>query len=175
MEVFLRAFNISDSEIIYPWFCDKQVMSLTSGNTFFPSKDYTKKWVEDKIFDSRNFYLAICLTDTQEMIGYLSVNEIDYKNNKALWGGLLIGNKNYWNKGLATKAAILMLEFVFEELNINLFWAFWLESNSASIRMGEKIGFRKIGTLPQSIYKSGQYHNQIIMCLLKEEYERIRL
>lgn len=174
MKVFLRAFNITDGEIIYPWLLDNDVQFLTGGNTYFASKDYTLKWLEEKIFNTKNIYLAICLTDTKEMIGYLSINDIDHLNRKAVWGGLLIGNKDYWNKGIATEAAALMLKYVFEELNINLFWAFWFEEHVASIKMGKKIGFKKVGDLPQSVYKGGEYHNQIIMCILKDEYDLMR-
>lgn len=170
MEIYLRGFNKEDYKQIYLWFCDTEIMSQTSANTFFASQDFMEKWIEQKIFNTKDIYLAICLKNTNEMIGYLSINDIDYKNRKALWGGLLIGNKDYWNKGLATKAAALMLKFLFDELNINLFWAFWLESNVASIKMGEKVGFKKVGILPQSIYKFGEYQNQVIMRILREEY-----
>ncbi|WP_347375005.1 GNAT family protein [Aequorivita sp. Q41] len=170
MRVFLRAFNKTDSEIIYPWLCDQEVLSLTGGNSYFASKDYVDKWTENKIFNTKDYYLAICLNETQEMIGYLSINDIDHQNRKAVWGGLLIGNKNYWGKGIATEAATLMLKFVFEELNVNLFWAFWLEEHTASIKLGEKLGFKKIGILPQSLFKAGKFHNQCLMYILKEDY-----
>ena len=170
MKVFLRAFNITDSEKIYPWLLDSEVQLLTGGNTFFPSKDYVKKWVEGKIFDSKDIYLAICLTDTEEIIGYLSINDIDHRNRKAVWGGILIGEKEYWGKGIATDAARLMLKFVFEELNINLLWGWVREDHTSSIKMLEKLGFKKTGVLPQSIYKGGKFSNLIMICIMKEEY-----
>jgi [ribosomal protein S5]-alanine N-acetyltransferase len=170
MRVFLRSLSLEDANSIYPWLIDDDIKTLTSGNTFFPSKEYLQKWIEEKLFTKDEIYLAICLIENKEIIGYLSIKNIDFRNRKAIWGGITIGRKNLWGQGIATEAANLMLKFVFEELNINLLWAFWLESNFASIRMAEKIGFFKIGILPQSIFKGNRYHNMVIMYILKEQY-----
>lgn len=170
-KVFLRAFNLEDHDKIFEWLSNQEILELTSGNKYFASKDYVKKWLEGKIFDKKNLYLGICLSENASLIGYLSINDIDHLNRKATWGGLLIGEKKYWGKGLGTVAARLMLDFVFNELNINLFWAFWLEEHMASIKMGEKVGFKKIGLLPQSVFKKGEYRNQVIMYLLREDYK----
>lgn len=171
MKVFLRALNTADSEKIYHWLLDDEVQSLIGGNTFFASQDYVNRWIEKKIFSKTDIYLAICLTETREIIGYLSIKDIDYRNRKAIWGGILIGNKELWGKGLATEAANLMLKFVFEELNINLIWAFWLEEHTASIKIGKRVGFKSLGVIPQSLFKGGKYHNQVIMGLLKKDYD----
>ena len=171
MKVFLRAFNISDGEKIYPWLLEKKNQSHTGGNTFFASKDYVKKWVEEKIFDTKNLYFAICSSETQEMIGYCSINNIDHRNRKAEGGGIILGNKEYCNTGIAVEALYLGLEYAFEELNINMMWTYILEEHIAAIKNAERVGFRKTGVLPQSVYKGGKYHNQIIMCILKEEYK----
>jgi len=171
MRVFLRAFNKSDGEKVYKWLLDDEVQSLFGGDTFYPSQDFVSKWIEEKIFDRKNIYLAICLSETKEIIGYLSIKDIDHRNRKALWTGLIIGEKELWGKGLATEAANLMVKYLFDELNMNMIWGFWLEEHTASIKMGEKAGFRKIGVLPQAVYKKGKYHNMIISCLLREDYE----
>jgi RimJ/RimL family protein N-acetyltransferase len=76
MKVFLRAFNISDYEKIYPWLLNNENQKLTGGNTYYASIDYVRKWVEGKIFDSKDHYFAICLCDTLEIIGYTSINEM---------------------------------------------------------------------------------------------------
>jgi [ribosomal protein S5]-alanine N-acetyltransferase len=170
MRVFLRALNISDSERIYKWFLDDEIQSLIGTNHFFASEDYVRKWVEEKIFEKKDIYLAICHSRDNEIIGYLSIKDIDFRNSKATWGGILIGDKELWNKGIATEAAILMLKYVFEELNLNLFWGFWLEENIASIKMSEKLGFTKVGILPQSIFKKSRFHSLLIMYMLKDEY-----
>jgi len=175
MKVFLRAFNVSDFEVIYPWLLEKKNQSHTTGYTYFASKDYVKKWVEDKIFNTKDIYLAICLIENQEMIGYLSIKEIDHRYRKAMIGGILIGNKAYCRGTTALEAGYLAMKYVFEELNINLLWTYALEEQLATIRLCEKLGFKKTGYLPQSVFKGGKYHNEIFLCVLSEEFNQLKV
>jgi RimJ/RimL family protein N-acetyltransferase len=171
MKVFLRAFNISDGEKIYHWLLEKKNQSHTCGDTFYASKDYVQKWIEGKIFNTKDVYLAICLSDNQEMIGYLSIKDIDHRNRKALLAGILIGNEEYLGKGVAFNALSLAIEFAFEELNINLLLTAMLEEQLASIKLVEKLGFSKSGFLPHAVYKGGKFHNQLFYYILKSEYD----
>jgi [ribosomal protein S5]-alanine N-acetyltransferase len=174
MKVYLRGLNSSDSEVIYSYRLIEESQVLTSGNKYFSSLEYVKKWVEDVIFSKTDIYLAICDVESHEVLGFLSINDIDFRNRKAQWGGILIGKKEYWGKGIGSEAAILMLEFVFEELNINTYWAFWLTDNIPSIKIGKKIGFKEVGILTESIYKGGKYNDQLIMSINKKEYDKIK-
>jgi RimJ/RimL family protein N-acetyltransferase len=170
MNVFLRAFNISDGEKIYQWLLEKKNQSHTCGDTFFASKDYVQKWIEGKIFNTKDIYLAMCISDTQEMVGYMSIKDIDHRNRKAELGGILIGNKEYRGRGIALEYVKLAMAFAFEELNTNLLTASMLEEQLASIKLVEKLGFSKVGLLPQAVYKDGKYHNQLFYYILKDEY-----
>lgn len=173
MKVFLRAFNTSDADKVYIWLLDKRNQSHTGGPSYFASKDFVQKWIAEKIFDKNSFYFAICSTETREIVGYCSLNDIDYRNRKIMGGGILLGEKEYCNTGSAIEATRIAIEFAFEELNMNLVYTYVLEEHLASIRMLEKAGFKRTGIWPQSVYKRGKYHNQLIMCILKDEFEPI--
>ena len=170
MRIFLRALNTSDSSKIYPWLLNKKNHELTCGNFYFASEDYLKKWIEERVFSRDQIYLAICLKTTNEIIGYLSLKNIDHRNRVTILGGILIGDEHNQGSGLASEAVKLMLEFAFNELNINMLWTYVLEEHHASPRLLEKNGFKRTGILPQSVYKSGKYHNQIIFCILRKDY-----
>ena len=83
----------------------------------------------------------------------------------------MIGDKSYWNGGYATEAMQLIIDFMFQERGMNRIVANVLEHNKASIRMLEKCGYKIEGMMRQSVYKNGHYHNQVIMSLLREDYE----
>lgn len=168
--VFLRAFEFSDLEKLNALRNDEESFLYTGGNKFFISKEYDKKWIEDKIFNNQQqIYLAICLIDTKQLIGYLGINEIDFRNSKAQWAGINI-DSSFSKKGYATEASSLMLKFVFEELGINRFFGYWLESNIPSIRMAEKLGFLNEGIVRDFVYKRNKFHNVYLMSILKKEY-----
>jgi len=168
--IFLRAFEFTDIEKLNELRNDEIAFIHTGGNKYFISTEYDRKWVEDKIFNNQHqIYLAICLADTKELVGYLGINEIDHRNQKAQWAGININN-GYSNKGYATEAGKLMLKFTFEELGINRFYGYWLESNIPSIRMAENLGFVKEGLIRGFVFKKNQFQNAYLMSILKDEY-----
>jgi len=169
-ELYLRAFELTDLEKLNALRNDDEAFLYTCGNKFFISKEYDRKWIEDKIFNNQyQIYLSICLSDTKELIGYICIIDIDYRNRKAQWGGINI-DKNSSGKGYATKAASLMIKFVFEELGFNKLYGYVIESHSVSIRMLEKLGFVKEGLIHDFVYKKNQFHNAYFVSLLKDEY-----
>jgi len=172
--VFLRAFEYSDLEKLNVLRNDDEAFKYTGGNKFYISKEYDKKWIEDKIFKNQHqIYLAICLIETNELIGYIGINEIDFRNSKAQWAGINI-YKNYSNKGYATETAKYMLKFVFEELGINRFYGYWLVSNIPSIKLAKKLGFVEEGLIRSFVYKNNNYQNAYLMSILKNEYNVLK-
>jgi len=171
MSIYLRAFELDDYILINKWRTDPEIQSLTGGNMNFVSSHREKMWVEDKIKNNQqNIYLGICLSDNNELIGYLSINDIDWRNRKAWWGGLVVGEKEHRNFGYATDASRLMLQYIFNELGLNRFSGYWLTSNIPSIKVAEKLGFKKEGLLKESVYKNGKYHDLYLMTILQEEF-----
>ena len=171
--IYLRAFEISDLETLNKLRNDEDSFLYTLGNKYYISKEYDKKWIEDKIFNnSLQIYLAICLDETKEIIGYTSINDIDYRNRKAQWGGIVI-DKNYAGKGIATDVGKQVLTFVFEEIGLNRLYAFVNEIHKASLRMTEKLGFKNEGIMRDFSYKQNRFHNAIILSILKKEYDKV--
>jgi len=86
--IFLRALEISDYLLINEWRNNPKLNYYLGGNIFLVSSEREKKSIENKIFDdSKNIYFAICDNESNELIGYSSINDIDLRNLKALWGG----------------------------------------------------------------------------------------
>ncbi|MDZ7821463.1 MAG: GNAT family N-acetyltransferase [Candidatus Marinimicrobia bacterium] len=104
MKIFLRALEPDDYQVTFKWRSDKKISNMIAGNKFFISKEREKLWVEAKsINDKDGIYLAICLKENQQMIGYCSIINIDLKNLKAELGGTIIGEKEQWGKGMEQK------------------------------------------------------------------------
>lgn len=173
MEIYLRAFEMKDLELLNRWHNDSEINTHTGGRKYFVSPDYDRKWLEEKIFNNQNqVYCAICEQLTSKMVGYISLNDIDLINRHAFWGGILIGDKNYRNKGVATQAAIKLLKYGFFEIGLNKIHGRWLTENKTSIFLGQMLGFRKDGLLRKEVFKNNQYYDVLIMSILKEEFEQ---
>lgn len=171
MKVYLRAFELSDSELFFKFRSDDEVFELVTGNKYFVSYEREKKWVEEKIFnDERKIYLSICLRENDQLIGYTSINEIDYRNRSAIWGSIII-DKSERGKGLSLEVGQLILKFVFEELGLNRFSSYINENHIASLKMAKKLGFKEEGILRENIFKLNSFHTCIAISILRSEYE----
>lgn len=171
MRVYLRAFELDDYKISTRWRNDHEVTNSLGGNYFFVSKGREKKWIENAISnDKHNIRLAICLKENNKYIGNVNILNIDWINRNAEFS-ILIGEKKEWNKGYATEASKLMIDFGFNQRNLHRIYLTTLENNSAAIHIYEKIGFKKEGIIREVLFKDNEYKNLILMSILKSEFE----
>lgn len=84
--------------------------------------------------------------------------------------GILIGEKDYWNKGYGREAARLTLKHGFEHLNLNRIYLHVYENNLRGIRAYDAAGFVHEGVLREGVYKNGRYLNLLVMSVLHSEW-----
>jgi diamine N-acetyltransferase len=174
-KIYLRAFEPDDYRNINAWRRDDEVYRLAGGNRYFVSSERDRQWVLEKILDNKaEIYLAICLVEKDCMIGYISLADIDYRNGRAEWSGIVIGEEKYRGQGYATQAIYLLLEYAFDELGLHRVSGSWLAENTLSMFVGRMMGFRQEGVLRDYAYKSGKRHDMVIMSMLKPEFEQLR-
>jgi len=167
--VYLRAFEPDDYKTTIKWHNDNEIWKMVGSPKYYVSTEYEKKWIEDAIWNKDQIKLGICLKENDALIGFCSLSKIDMLNRSAEIS-IMIGNNNYWGKGLGSEAILLLSDFAFNERGYNRIWARILESNIASKKMFEKCGYITEGLLRQSIYKNGKFQNQVIMSNLQEEF-----
>lgn len=171
--IYLRGFKEEDYIIINKWRNDPVLQQLTSTSFKYVSEAIEKEWVKQVMMDNRrNIYLAICLKDNDEIIGYTSLNNIDYINRSVEGGGILI-DKNHQNGIERYEVGILIRELVFDHLNLNRLEARCLVEHKVSHVTIEASGFIKEGLLRDSVFKNGCYHDQYIFSLLREDYYKL--
>lgn len=169
--IFLRAFETEDYKITSKWREDMEIMNPHCGNIHFVSSEREKKWIENMhIDDSKNVYLAICLLNSRELIGYCSINNIDLRNLKAEWGGTIIGRKDLWGKGYFKEASRLMIKYLFKEFPIHKCYGYCLEDHIVTQHVLNSFGFKQEGVLRDDVYKNGQFKSKLVYSLLRSEY-----
>jgi len=72
-------------------------------------------------------------------------------------------------KGYATAALKTLIRHGFEDLNFNRIWGETFDANPG-IKLYEKLGFKKEGTLRETYYKQGNYINSHIYSILKKDF-----
>ena len=83
---------------------------------------------------------------------------------------MLIGEPEYWNKNIATEATRLLIDYAFNELNLNKIHGGVCVENIGSWSVAEKIGFKFEGIEKHEFYVDGKHLDVKIYCLLKEDW-----
>lgn len=174
LSIYLRGFKEDDYVQINIWRNDPEIQKLISTSFKYVSEAIEREWVKSKMMDNRrDIYLAICLKETDKMIGYTSINDIDYINRSAKGGGIVVGKE--WQNGVERyEAGLLIRELVFEHLNLNRFEGKCLTEHITSRITMEAAGYKYEGELSEAVYKEGKYHNQCVYSLLRKDYYELK-
>ncbi|MCC8145077.1 MAG: GNAT family N-acetyltransferase [Bacteroidales bacterium] len=114
------------------------------------------------------FQFAIISVDENRLIGDMGIIFTNHKNMQAEIGCTL--HKNYKGKGYATEALKAMTNYLFVSLDKHRIVASVDPRNTASIRLIERLGFRKEAHFKESYYLRGEWADDIIYAMLKREW-----
>ena len=101
-------------------------------------------------------------------VGNAGIQRINYFNRSAelTW---VIGDKEYWGKGIATKVGKFLINHCFNHLNLNRVWTGTSETNIGMQRVCSKLGMNREGTLKEGMYLNGVYVDIFIYGLLSTD------
>ena len=116
---------------------------------------------------SPNMRWAIHYQD--EFVGMIGLHKMDDVYSRSYEVGYWLGEA-HWGKGIATKALTAICQFAFELSNVNRVFAGVFAYNPGSAKVLEKVGFKKEGHFRQSVYKDGQYLDELRYGLLKSDF-----
>lgn len=167
----LREIEKRDIERINKWRNDRELISYLGAPYRFINMDVDENWYDNYI-KNRNSTIrcAITLDNNNDIIGLVTLANIDYINRVAELH-IMIGNE-YQNKGAGKYAVINIVNYAFDDLNLNRIELSALENNERAIGLYKKVGFQIEGIKKQAYYKEGKYINKVEMALLREEYNR---
>lgn len=168
--IYLRPLDEADLDRCLRWINDPEVL-VTLGRRQPTGRAAEKEWLQEQYKSDEHMNLAIVIKDGDRHIGNCGFNEIDYIDRSAVFG-ILIGEKDAWGRGYGPEAARLVLKHGFEELGLHRVGLDVYSHNTRAIRAYEKAGFVREGTLRESYFRNGVYHDTIVMSVLESEWSR---
>lgn len=155
------------------WLNDWETAQLLAPGIPYPLniEDETE-WFERQRTAKDQRVFAIVTLDKNQIIGNCGLHQMDWKNRRAVFG-IFIGDKSYWGKGYGTDATRTILQYAFEQLGLNRVELWVYDFNLRAIRAYEKSGFRREGVRRQGLYRNGAFHDEIMMGILREEWEKL--
>jgi RimJ/RimL family protein N-acetyltransferase len=123
-----------------------------------------------KQLDSGNNVIFLVVDfETEKPIGYAGLYEINSTARKAEFR-VLIGEKDFWGRGLGTEITELLTFYGFDRLNLNRIYLGFTADNKGAARAYEKAGYNHEGVLKQDIYRNSQYYDSVRMAILRDDY-----
>jgi len=117
------------------------------------------------------FQFVIIENEIQKIIGDLGIHFIDKEGKQAEIGITL--NKDFQNKGYATESVKKVIDYLFKDLNKHRIIASVDPENKNSIRLLERIGFRKEAHFVESLFINGMWVDDLIYAMLEKDWEKL--
>lgn len=170
-KVYLRGFEKKDLDGPYfQWANDQEVthymyMGLKPNYLELLTEDYEKS-----IRSASEVVFLIVDKKTEKPIGSTGLYSINPIYRSAEYR-IVIGEKDYWDKGYGSEVAALVAKYGFEKLNLNKVWLGVNANNPRAVKSYENAGFVREGALRQEIYRNGKYYDAVRMSLLRSEWD----
>jgi len=176
-KVLLKPIEASDlkklSGLISGWVNDGLVTYyMFTGQTPKNTKQI-KADFEKLLANGHNIIFLVLDKKTKKPIGYAGLYEINPTARKAEFR-VLIGETDFWGKGLGTEITELLTFYGFDRLNLNRIYLGFTSDNKSARKAYEKSGYKYEGTLKQDIYRNSQYYDSVRMAVLRDEYYKER-
>ena len=167
-----RAMKKDDLPLFVKWLNDPEVKEGLLVASPFSLED-EEDWyanMRNKPQEERHLVIEILIEDTWKPIGNCGLFGINWRSRHAEFG-IVIGAKQYWNKGYGSEALGLILKYGFNTLNLNRIALRVFANNPRAIRSYEKVGFIKEGCMREAHYQDGVYIDVFMMSMLRSDWQ----
>ncbi len=141
IKILIREKSTVDAWNDYAWETDPELSHLDAVSpTSITFSRYLSDYTNELRYSppsSRRF--AIDTLDSKH-IGNCSYYNISETRGEAELG-IMIGNRNYWNKGYGTDVVTTLVDYIFRQTNLNRIYLKTLESNDRAQKCFQKCGF----------------------------------
>lgn len=167
--VKLRAIEIEDQNLLRNMINDPEIEQMVGGYSFPISMDQQINWYNLHSNNQNNLRLII-ETEEDGAIGFANIVDIDWKNRSA-FHGIKLSNKKFRSKGIGMDTVMAIMRYSFEELQLNRLDGTIINYNEASRKLYcDKCGWVIEGTRRRAKFKTNDYHDELIVGILREEY-----
>ncbi len=170
-KVRLRPIEREDLPRFVAWFSDPEVRRhLTIYLPFSLAEE--ERWYEAHLRKTQEGSSVLLAIETSEgaHIGNISLEPINWKDRNAVLG-IMIGERQYWNRGYGTDAMRTLLRVGFKQMNLHRISLVVDADNPRGIRCYEKAGLKREGTMRDAAFHDGAYCDQHMMSILADEFE----
>jgi ribosomal-protein-alanine N-acetyltransferase len=148
-------------EVFLKWLADPKVIRYL--DTSFPlTMKVEEVWYEETATDQSKITWSIMLGG--ELVGTAGIHAIKPLTATGTTG-LMIGAKEHWRKGIASRVMKARAKYAFQSRNMNALYTEICVANEGSRRAAESAGYVCYGLRPLGAYADGAFHDTWLGCL----------
>jgi RimJ/RimL family protein N-acetyltransferase len=166
----LRPIRREDLPVMRAWFDDPETMRFWGRPMPLVTEDLFEADLVRRFrrFDEAGYFVIELLEGTP--IGRIEYERLDPLARSAEVM-ILIGAEEGRGRGYGTEAMVALLRYLFHQRNLHRVGLSAIAWNERAIRSYEKVGFVVEGRLRDDLYFDGRYHDQVVMSILRDEYD----
>ena len=168
-KVRLRPLEPEDLDLLYQWENDTSIWTISHTATPF-SKNTLREYIRSiqDIYADKQLRLMIEEKTHYFPIGCIDLFDFDPKNRKA-GIGILIADKAFEGKGMASESLSLIKDYAFDTLSLNQLYCNIITDNERSIKLFQKLNFKVCGTKEQWILENGSWKDEYILQCINDK------
>lgn len=156
-QIYLRVLNEEDVNGNYAtWLNDPEVTAFNSHGRFPMTKDKLLNYVIHSKSSQTDLILAVVDKALNRHIGNVSLQNINWIDRNAEVA-FLLGDRDYWGKGIMHDAGRLIVNHGFKLLNLHRIYCGTSAENIGMQKLAKKLGMTEEGIRKDAIFKHGRY------------------
>lgn len=171
--LFIRPVQLTDAEALFGFRSDPECAEFMSSIPLNVAemRERIQKTASEINQSGTWFQFVIFEKDERSVVGDIGLHFLasDTQNKQVELGYIL--HKKYWGKGYATEALMPIIDYLVYTLDKHRLVANIDPSNYPSIRLVEKLGFRKEGHLRESFFSKGKWVDDLVFAILAREWK----
>ena len=146
-KVILRDKRLADAQNDYTWQTDPELAQLDAVPLLATTlSQYLSDYVSELHYSSPTRCRFAVETLDGQHIGNCTYYGVNEANGEAELG-IMIGNRNHWDRGYGTDAVTTLLSYIFRQTNLKRIYLKTLDLNHRAQRCFQKCGFIPYGHL----------------------------
>ena len=168
--VYLRTLKDSDVSADYiGWLNDPQVTRYMEPGRSDATAGTVRAYLERFQDSKTDFIFAIIDRQTDLHIGNVTLNHIN-QIHRTVDTAIMIGRREFWNKGYAFEAYSLVIEYALGHLQLRKITAGAISENIGSNKVLQRLGFIQEGIRRRAVLANGQFMDVVEYGLFPEEF-----
>ena len=170
-QIYFKPFSRADIPIWHSWFNSQELTEHMNKGAFPNTEEAQEEFFQRLSKSKTDVQLAIALKTDDSLVGIVGIHSINWLHHRGDVS-IFVADTKHWGKGIATEAISLIVRHAFTKLNLRRLTSGMSSLNTGSRKSFEKNGFIIEGTLREHFFYKGSYVDELMMGLLREDWER---